>query len=470
VSRRLLFSLIGIWWAQLTLAGLATLLVSPSGPGALTLFLVVLCLGSLGTLLAFPLAAWVARPLKRDLAALAEAHRAVARDQPARTLLLEGDRALFRLGESFNRMQQTQAERLARLEEDRRQVLAVLGAMVEGVIALDAGQRILFVNGRAGELLRFSPPAAEGRPLWEVVRSRPLLDLAERALLGPPGKTWREEIRGHLPARHNLLVHAAGLDGKPGADGRARLRGAVLVLHDISELRWLERVRQEFVANVSHELKTPLSVINACAETLLDGAVDDVAVRGQFLGQITRQCQRLHALIQDLLSLARIESGEEAFDITAVPLGPVVSACLERHRARAEARRQVLEAEPAPAADPVARADGDALEQILDNLLDNAVKYTPEGGRIRVCWRAEGGQAVVEVTDTGIGIPEADQPRIFERFYRVDKARSRQLGGTGLGLSIVKHLAQAMQGSVRVASRPGEGSTFTLSLPLWEGG
>jgi two-component system phosphate regulon sensor histidine kinase PhoR len=470
VSRRFLLTFIGSWWALLALAGLAAFLVCPPGAGVLTLLLVLACLGLLGTLLAFPLAGWVVRPLKRDLAVLAEAHRSVARGQPARTLLLEGDRTLFRLGETFNRMHQAQAERLARLGEDRQQVLAVLGAMVEGVIALDAGQRILFVNGRAGELLRFSPPAAEGRPLWEVVRSRPLLDLAERALLGPPGKTLREEISGHLPARHNLLVHAAGLDGKTGADGRGRLRGAVLVLHDISELRWLERVRQEFVANVSHELKTPLSVINVCAETLLDGAVDDMAHRGQFLEQITRQCQRLHTLIQDLLSLARIESGSEVFDVAAVPLGPVVSACLERHRARAESRRQVLEADPAPEPDPVARADEDALEQILDNLLDNAVKYTPEGGRIRIGWRAEGGEAVVEVTDTGIGIPEADQPRIFERFYRVDKARSRQLGGTGLGLSIVKHLAQAMQGSVRVASRPGEGSTFTVVVPLWEGG
>ena len=247
-------------------------------------------------------------------------------------------------------------------------------------------------------------------------------------------------------------------------------RGAVLVLHDTSELRRLERLRQEFVANVSHELKTPLSVITACVETLLAGAVDDLEHRGPFLERIAEQANRLHALILDLLTLARIESAAGALEPRAVALAPAVAACLGRHRARANSNKKLLEAvPPSPASDTseeiAAWADEEAVSQILDNLIDNALKYTPSGGRIRVRWRAEDSQVCLEVQDNGIGIPEQDLPRIFERFYRVDKARSRELGGTGLGLAIVKHLVHAMQGSVHAASRVGHGTTFSVRLP-----
>ncbi len=243
---------------------------------------------------------------------------------------------------------------------------------------------------------------------------------------------------------------------------------------DREQLRRLEQMRRDFVANVSHELKTPLSVIKACTETLLDGAADDPKYRGSFLVQIEEQAERLHALILDLLSLARIESGEEVYEFANVSLEEVAQACVERHRARAESKEQILDAMPAGsdrnrrtavAAAVVAWADEEALSQILDNLVDNAVKYTPVGGRIRVRAWMEDDQACLEVEDTGIGIPERDLPRIFERFYRVDKARSRELGGTGLGLSIVKHLVQAMHGTIQATSRPGQGTRFVVRLP-----
>jgi two-component system phosphate regulon sensor histidine kinase PhoR len=240
----------------------------------------------------------------------------------------------------------------------------------------------------------------------------------------------------------------------------------VLVLHDTTELRRLERLRQDFVANVSHELKTPLSVIKACVETLLDGAAEDASARGLFLQRIAEQSDRLYLLILDLLSLARVESGVEMFDFKAVPVSEVVHACLERHQTRAEARKQTLTAGTTAPEGLAVWADEEALDQILDNLVDNALKYTPEGGHARVSWGVADGQVCIEVADTGIGIPGSDLARIFERFYRVDKARSRELGGTGLGLSIVKHLAQAMHGSVRATSIPGEGSTFFVCLPV----
>jgi two-component system, OmpR family, phosphate regulon sensor histidine kinase PhoR len=284
---------------------------------------------------------------------------------------------------------------------------------------------------------------------------------------------FRQDLNWNGSPARSLTAHAARLQGRVA-------RGAVLVLHDTTELRRLERLRQEFVANVSHELKTPLSVISACTETLMNGAIEDTQNRGQFLERIAEQCTRLHSLILDLLSLARIESGAEAFTLGPVALAEAAEACLERHRTRAGAKEQALETEflgevrhigngeavyLKNEAGIVAWADEDAVGQILDNLVDNALKYTPVGGRIRVRWYAEDSQACIEVEDNGIGIPQRDLPRVFERFYRVDKARSRELGGTGLGLSIVKHLAQAMHGSVKAISSAGHGSVFQVRLP-----
>lgn len=399
---------------------------------------------------------WVARGVGQPIdelirnAARMEAHNLEQR------VFIDSPPELAQLGQEFNRLNTRLAARIGQLEQDHEQLRAILGGMVEGVVALDAQQHVLFANERARQLLEFVQSPV-GRPLWEVVRQRPLLDAVQKAL--DRGEPCREELSWTGREPRSLTLHAARLPGKPP-------RGAVLVLHDTTELRRLERLRQDFVANVSHELKTPLAVIQACVETLLDGAIDDVQHRGPFLKQIASQSERLHSLIMDLLSLARIESGEELFEPRAVPVEEVVQDGVERHRARAETRNQALTVEPPPApSDLQVWADEDALNQILDNLLDNALKYTPEGGRIRIGWGLVEGQVYLEVADTGIGIPEADLPHIFERFYRVDRARSRELGGTGLGLSIVKHLVQALQGTLRATSRVGHGTTFTIWLP-----
>jgi two-component system phosphate regulon sensor histidine kinase PhoR len=364
------------------------------------------------------------------------------------------------LARAFNHMSGRLSEQFAQLEEDRLQLRAVLSGMVEGVLALDAEQRILFTNDRAGQLLGFETSAAVGRRLWEVVRQRSFQDVVRQVLADP--KAQAAELDWAGSATRHLTVHAAPLTGPAG-------RGAVLVFHDTTELRRLERLRQEFVANVSHELKTPLSVIKACTETLINGAGDEPEFRASFLQQVAEQAERLHALILDLISLARIESGEEMFEFEPVDVGAAVHACAERQRARAEGKDQKLEViAPASGVALHVWADDEAVGHILDNLVDNAVKYTPAGGRIEVRWRIDGDRVCIEVADTGIGIPERDLPRIFERFYRVDKARSRELGGTGLGLSIVKHLVQAMHGSVEAKSQIGVGSTFRVRLPLFQ--
>jgi two-component system phosphate regulon sensor histidine kinase PhoR len=408
---------------------------------------------------ALALALWLARRVTKPLHELTAGAQRIAAGDYGQKIYATGHDEVAVLARSFNEMSQCLATQFAQLAADRQQLRMILSGMVEGVVALDAEQQILFANERAAQLLEFSPQAATGRKLWEVVRQRSLQEVVRRALSEP--QPCQAELSFNGPLAKNILVHAARLPGSPA-------RGAVLVLHDNSELRRLEGLRRDFVANVSHELKTPLAVIKACVETVLDGAADDREHRTIFLEKIAEQTERLHALILDLLSLARIESTAEAFSLQAVSLEPAVKACLERHRARAEANSQRLEAVTPPAADKdavMAWADEEAVDQILDNLVDNALKYTPAGGSIHVHWQSTDGQACLEVRDTGVGIPEHDLPRVFERFYRVDKARSRELGGTGLGLAIVKHLVQAMHGEVRVTSNVGQGTTFTVLLP-----
>ncbi|HEY1375735.1 MAG TPA: ATP-binding protein [Gemmataceae bacterium] len=395
------------------------------------------------------------RRRERVLGHATEALRRLAAGKFGHKLYAGGSPALTDLARAVNAAAETLAGRIDGLEAERRQLRAVLGGMVEGVLSLDARQVILFANDRAGELLGFDSAAASGRKFWEVVRHRRLQGVVRAALAGP--EPIREELDWTGPAVRHLALYAARLTGPD--------TGAVVVLHDTTDLRRLERVRQEFVANVSHELKTPLAVIKVCAETLIDGAAADIEARGGFLRQIDEQADRLHALILDLINLARIESGAEALDCQAVPLESAVRDCLDRHRPRAEANGLRLEV-AAPAGPSVtAWADEEAVDTILDNLVDNAIKYTQAGGRVAVRWRAADGRSVVEIEDTGIGIPERDQSRVFERFYRVDRARARELGGTGLGLSIVKHLVQAMGGEVGVRSAMGRGTTFTVRLP-----
>lgn len=409
--------------------------------------------------LALGLAFWLARRLVRPLEELTRGAEQIAAG--AYGLRIAADRAdeVGLLARAFNHMSERLAEQFARLDEDRQQLRTVLSSMVEGVVAVDMEERVLFANERAGHLLDFTVRHATGRRLWEMVRLRPLHEIL-RLALHSPGPV-QKELSWTGPGARTLLVHAAQLPGLPA-------RGVLLVLHDTTELRRLEHVRQEFVANVSHELKTPLAVIQACIETLLDGAAEDPEARGRFLERIADQGQRLHYLILDLLHLARIESETQVFTMEELPLERVVIEALEKHRPLAEGRRQQLEIiSPSPGQDPVVVwADEEAVGQILDNLVNNALKYTHEGGRVQVSWGRNGPRAFLRVEDTGIGITETDLPRVFERFYRVDRARSRELGGTGLGLAIVKHLAQAMQGSVQASSRPNEGSCFTVFLPL----
>ena len=421
-------------------------------------------LGVFGGLVA---AAGVALGVWRRRVALAELARglgALGDDRPVRPVMAGVGGGVGRLVRRFNAVVPRLEARIARLEQERHQLRAVLTGMAEGVIAIDGRRRLLFANAAADRLFGLDA-AAVGRLVQELIRSPGVQRGVEATLTGTG--PYRGEVgvtdRGappQAPAERILAVQGTPLPGSPPS-------GAVLVFHDITELRRLEGMRQDFVANVSHELKTPLASIKAHTETLLDWALHDEEVNVRFLQQIDEQADRLNRLIQDLLSLARLESGHESFDHGPLPLAPTARRCAEAHRDRAAAKGLDYGVDLGGIDErALVLADEEAIRQILDNLIDNAIKYTPEGGRVGISGRLDpDGRVALEVADSGVGIPRDDLPRVFERFYRVDKARSRAMGGTGLGLAIVKHLAQALGGQVSVASRLGAGSTFTVRLP-----
>jgi two-component system, OmpR family, phosphate regulon sensor histidine kinase PhoR len=369
----------------------------------------------------------------------------------------------------------TQLDRtLQSLSGERHRSSAILRSMVEGVAVIDASEKIVFSNRAFSNILNLDMSAIEGRPVIEVLRNSDLLNMIRRVLKGEEGLST--DITMGIVQQRSFTVTATpvralnAISVETGAAPAAvvapeKPSGAVLVLHDVTELRRLERVRQDFVANVSHEFKTPLTAIQGFAETLLAGAIDDPQNNRRFLEIIREHASRLARLTDDLLKLARIEAGKLELEFAPVGITELVESCSETTLLKASRKQIALEIE-VPADLPAMRGDPGLLHEVLQNLLDNAVQYTAAGGHICVSASIRDHQAVVSVSDTGIGIPLAAQERIFERFYRVDAARSREAGGTGLGLSIARHIVEAHGGRIWVDSEVGSGSKFSFSIPL----
>jgi two-component system phosphate regulon sensor histidine kinase PhoR len=351
----------------------------------------------------------------------------------------------------------TMADSLSRLidqtTKDNAELLAILSTMNEGVIAIDGGLKILLVNEAAGRLLDFAEEQAQGRLLWEVVRAEPMLRGINEALKDARRATFQ---MGAIAGRH-LVVTASPLTV-------VAPQGLVLVIHDETESVRYQDLRKEFVANVSHELRTPLTAIRGFAEALRDGAMEDPERASRYLATIVKNADQLTNLVADLLDLSRLDDSPGLSGRVEVDVASVVRRAVELLQPVAEKKRHALRVNIHPGLPPI---DGnpDFLERAVLNLLENAIKYTPEGGQLSVEAAADEVEIQIKVTDNGIGIPADDIPRIFERFYRVDRSRSREMGGTGLGLSIVKHVIQAHGGSVEVTSTPGTGSTFILRFP-----
>ncbi|HEX8128264.1 MAG TPA: ATP-binding protein [Pyrinomonadaceae bacterium] len=344
-------------------------------------------------------------------------------------------------------------------------VEAMMNSMREGMLVVDGDLRVVAANAAVRILFGFeeggAAGAARGRPrLGELTRNPAVLSAYLQAI--ERGERVEVKVEMMDAERRVFDLRVAPLErGASGAHGASR--GAVGVFFDITRLERLECVRQEFLSNVSHELRTPLTAIRTFVETLEGGALDDADNNRRFLSIIDRNAARMHSLIDDILELSAIESGTAAVEARPARLHAMINEVITALAARAAERGVTLRNEVAE--DVLVHADARRLEQMLTNLCDNAIKFNAEGGAVSITHERAAGRDRISVTDTGEGIAPAHINRIFERFYRVDRARSRALGGTGLGLAIVKHLARAHGGEATVRSIPGEGSTFTIELP-----
>ncbi|HET7746469.1 MAG TPA: ATP-binding protein, partial [Vicinamibacteria bacterium] len=401
-------------------------------------------------LLAAILSAPLAGPLREIMDA---ARRFAAGDLGARSRVRREDE-IGELARILNRSADQLQGRLLELGRERARIEAILSSMEEGVLAVDHEGTVLLVNDPLREVLGSGDPV--GRHYLEALRHGDLADAVDEVLR----TGLRRETEIAIARAHR--VYAVLAAPFPGAEGSRH--GAVITFHDVTERRRLDQVRRDFVANASHELRTPLTSIRGFVEALEDGAVDDPATAQRFLAKIRAHADRMAALVADLLELSRLESGESAPRRDRVDPAAVASEVAGSLADLAAGREVTLRVEAKGA--PAVPTDADRLRRILENLVENAVKYTPPGGHVTVATRAGPDRgAEVEVKDDGPGIAAEHLPRIFERFYRVDKARSRELGGTGLGLSIVRHLAESIGARVSVQSRMGAGSTFTVFLP-----
>ncbi len=419
---------------------------------------VLLVGGILALAVALGIALFVAGRITRPAVVMQEVARAMADGNFLVRAPVRSPDEIGALGRALNALSQRMRTRLDDLHHEQAKVSAILDGMVEGVIAVDGHDHIALMNERARVMFDLGAARGERKPILEVIRNADLHHLLRDSRAAGEGVVSRGELS--LPGAVERVLQVNAVPLRLGPDEV----GAVMVVHDVTELRRLERVRTEFVANVSHELRTPLTAIHGYLETLLGGALEEREHARRFLEIVFRHTERLGRLLNDLTDLSNIELGKVALRLAPIRLAEVVESVLAISRPRADAGSVALSAGLEAGAD-VALADHDRLAQILINLVDNAVKYTPAGGRVRVSARpAQAGRVEIAVEDTGIGIPAADLPRITERFYRVDRARSRELGGTGLGLAIVRHLVIGHGGVLAIESEPGKGTVVRFTL------
>ncbi|HEY5284769.1 MAG TPA: ATP-binding protein, partial [Polyangia bacterium] len=414
-----------------------------------TLLLVGALVAMLAAVLASSAAAVLLSRGLRDLTAVAR--RMAGGELDARSRLESPDE-VGELGRTLDHLAANLSRSVRELRDDRDLLGRILESMREGVLVMDGEHRILLANPSLRELLLLDSDVV-GRSTIEIIRNADLQSIVEKALVGNEPLVGEIEVGGIKPRR--LLVHAARLSGEP--------RALVLVLFDVTETRRLETVRRDFVANVSHELRTPVASVRSAAETLRLAIDHDPKAAIQFIDIIERNAGRLGELIGDLLDLSRIEAKEYRLKVAPLDLGALCEKTVAPFAERASSRGIRLAVE-IPRSFPTAIGDGIAFDRVLTNLVDNALKYCPDGASVLVSAREAGAKLQIIVSDSGPGIDAKHLPRIFERFYRVDTGRSRDMGGTGLGLSIVKHLVEAMGGEVSVESTPGKGATFAFTL------
>ena len=382
---------------------------------------------------------------------LTQASRKMAEGELEHEIPVSSRDEVGELARAFNLMAARLKEMVALITTERDRMAAILCHMGDAIFVVDGDSKVTTMNQAAERMLQLSQDKALGQTFIEVARDYELDGMLQRCLESRQQQKGLVETR---PGRQSLGVIATPLEGETGC---------LLLLQDLTELRRLETVRRDFVANISHELRTPIASLKALAETLQEGAIEDSSVAKDFLDKINAEVDRLAQMVQELSELSRIESGEVTLQKKPLDVAEAIGYAVERLGAQYERAGLTLEVE-APADLPRALADGERVEQVLLNLVHNAIKFTPPGGRIAVSARAEGGDILVSVVDTGVGIPADDLPRVFERFYKADKARAG--GGTGMGLAIARHIIEAHGGRVWAESVEGRGAAFHFTLPL----
>jgi two-component system phosphate regulon sensor histidine kinase PhoR len=416
----------------------------------------------IGGLVALILAAlvsfWVSRRISRPLEAMRHGAVDFAQGRFDHKLTAAGSMEVCALARAMNLMAEQLDDRIRTIMEQRNEQQAVLASMVEGVLALDMEERVLHFNQAAAQLLGVDPGKVQGQRIAEVTRKADLQRFIGRTLEGP------DPVEGEIvlqdPEARYLQAHGTVL-----RDAEQQEIGVLIVLHDITRLRRLENIRRDFVANVSHELKTPITAIKASVETLMDGDTISPTDSQEFLAIIAKQADRLNAIIDDLLALSRIEQNDDVSGMVLEmqDLEPALRSALQSCESAAADKEISLRVVCSTGLQ--ARINAPLIEQAVINLVGNAIKYSGRQSSVQVEAERQDDIVKILVRDRGCGISREHLPRLFERFYRVDKARSRRQGGTGLGLAIVKHIVQAHGGTVTVSSEPGAGSVFTISLP-----
>jgi two-component system phosphate regulon sensor histidine kinase PhoR len=411
--------------------------------------LVAAFLFSLG--LSFGFANRVSKPLRKMM----QIGKSMSGGDFTRRIKIKTRDEIGKLGGILNQMSDELSQKIAQISLEKSQLDSVLSSMLEGLLAVDSSGKVLLVNKALGQILNLDS-SFYGRPYYEAIRNPELNQFIQEVLTDPKEKA--KEVSFFHPEERDFMVQSALVEQKK--KGSISL---LFVFHDISELKKTERVRKDFVANVSHELRTPLTSIKGFVEALRDGAINDPEKSLQFLSIIAQHTDRMNKIVTDLLRLSSIESKDFVLKIESLFLKELLDEICSTLKSLSEEKSQTLEIN-LPSPDLKVLADRHWITQALTNLVDNAVKYTPEKGKIQIEARDKGESVEIAVLDNGIGIPQKDLHRIFERFYRVDKGRSRESGGTGLGLSIVKHIIEAHGRKVEVKSQEGRGSEFSFSL------
>ena len=425
-----------------------------------TLFKYIILSILTGLLVAFILGFRFVRTVTNPIIQLTRATKKISQGNYGEKVNYRTDDELGILAQNFNNMSTKLQDTICELQESNTKMKAILTSMINGVIALDNSKRVTFINSNAEDIFGIKEEKIKGKYVLEAFRNNPLDDLIENLIY--KNVMVKEELEVFNPEHRILNIYSNPIRL---TDNPNRTIGVLIIIEDITEIRKLERMRKDFVANVSHELKTPLTSIKGFIETLKDGAVEDKKVRDKFLDIVDIEAGRLTSLIQDLLLLSEIENRNTVIDKEAIEVNESIEEVTEFLGELAKAKGITIDSKINNNLPNIYGKKG-WFKQMLINLIDNAIKYTPKGGKVTLTGYTNRNNLIIKVKDSGMGIEEKHLKRLFERFYRVDKARSRQVGGTGLGLAIVKHIVLSFKGDISVKSELNKGTEFVINLPI----